>query len=68
MGLDVFFTKIKSEQIGYFRKVNFLVKYFEDLGFDVANQIPFRISKEDTEVLLSRCNQVLNITNTILKT
>ena len=59
MGLDIYFTKRKSEEIGYFRKVNFLVKYFEDLGFDVENQIPFRISKEDAEVLLSRCNQVL---------
>ena len=59
MGLDIYFTKRKSEEIVYFRKVNFLVKYFEDLGFDVENQIPFRISKEDTEVLLSRCNQVL---------
>lgn len=59
MGLDIFFTKRKSDNIGYFRKVNFLVKYFEDLGFDVENQTPFAVSKEDIEVLLSRCKQVL---------
>lgn len=59
MGLDIYFIKKKSEGIGYFRKVNFLVRYFGDLGFDIENQIPFRISKEDAEVLLSRCNQVL---------
>ena len=31
----------------YFRKVNFLVRYFADLGFDVENQVPFRITKDD---------------------
>lgn len=59
MGLDIFFTKKKETSIGYFRKVNFLVSYFADLGFDVENQTPFEISKEDAEVLLSRCKQVL---------
>ena len=59
MGLDIFFIKKRRKEIGYFRKVNFLVKYFKDLGFDVENQTPFCISKEDAEVLLSRCNQVL---------
>ena len=57
MGLDIFFSK--SSTIGYFRKVNFLVKYFENLGFDVEHQLPFTITKEDAEILLSRCNQVL---------
>ena len=28
MGLDIFFTKKKTSVVGYFRKVNFLVKYF----------------------------------------
>lgn len=59
MGLDIFFMKKKSRQVGYFRKVNFLVKYFSDLGFEVQNQTPFRVSKEDIEILLSRCKQVL---------
>lgn len=59
MGLDIFFNRKKESQIGYFRKVNFLVAYFADLGFDVENQTPLSITKEDAEVLLDRCNQVL---------
>lgn len=59
MGLDIYFIKKKSRQIGYFRKVNFLVKYFSDLGFDVENQTPFKISEEDAKILLDRCEEVL---------
>ena len=59
MGLDIYFTKRKEEEIGYFRKVNFLVKYFENLGFDVENQTPFKVDKYDVKDLLNRCNQVL---------
>ena len=57
MGLDIFFSK--SSTIGYFRKVNFLVKYFENLGFDVEHQLPFTLTKVKAEILLSRCNLVL---------
>ena len=60
MGLDIWFMKKTSKEVGYFRKVNFLVKYFEELGFDVENQIPFQISKGDVIDLLNRCNDVLN--------
>lgn len=60
MGLDIFFTKKKSKQIGYFRKVNFLVRFFKDKGYDVANQIDFEINKEMCKELLDRCEQVLN--------
>lgn len=59
MGLDIWFCKKKESQLGYFRKVNFLVAYFADLGFDVENQTPLRITKEDAQVLLERCKQVL---------
>lgn len=59
MGLDIFFTKRKEETVGYFRKVNFLVKYFEDLGFDTPNQTPLEITKENVTALLERCNSVL---------
>lgn len=57
MGLDVFFEKHKI--VGYFRKVNFLVKYFEDLGFDVENQTPLYITKEQAVELRNRCQTVL---------
>lgn len=59
MGLDIFLTKKKRSEIGYFRKVNFLVKFFERKGFDVLNQIPLVIKKEDAEELLSKCEEVL---------
>ena len=59
MGLDIFFSRKKESQVGYFRKVNFLVAYFADLGFDVENQTPLSITKEDAQVLLERCKQVL---------
>lgn len=60
MGLDIYFTKKAIAEIGYFRKVNFLVKFFEDRGFDTPNQTPLRITKEDANELLSRCDKVLN--------
>lgn len=58
MGLDVFFEKHKV--VGYFRKVNFLVKYFGDLGFDIENQTPFYITKEQVTELRNRCQEVLS--------
>ena len=64
MGLDIWFMKKTCKEVGYFRKVNFLVKYFEELGFDVENQIPFQISKENVIDLLNRCNAVLNDNST----
>lgn len=60
MGLDIYFTKKSVKEIGYFRKVNFLVKFFEDRGFDTPNQTPLRITKEDAEELLYKCNKVLD--------
>lgn len=57
MGLDIYFEKHKI--VGYFRKVNFLVKYFSDLGFDVENQTPFYITKEQVLELRDRCQLVL---------
>lgn len=57
MGLDLFFERHKV--VGYFRKVNFLVKYFEELGFDVEHQIPLYINKEQILELVDRCQKVL---------
>lgn len=59
MGLDIYITKKKCSEIGYFRKVNFLVKFFKKKGFDVPNQIPLVIKREDAEELLSKCEEVL---------
>lgn len=60
MGLDINFIKRRSESIGYFRKVNFLVKFFQDKGMDVNNQQLFLINKEMIEDLHNRCLQVIN--------
>lgn len=59
MGLDIYVTKVKHREIGYFRKVNFLVAFFEKKGFDVQKQTPFAFDKEVAEELLDLCNQVL---------
>lgn len=59
MGLDIYFTKKGTKDIGYFRKVNFLVKFFNDKGMDITHPNPFEIEKKDVEELLSRCNEVL---------
>lgn len=59
MGLDIYFTRKKTNEIGYFRKVNFLVKYFENKGMDVENQRPLEIFKEDAEELVENCKKVL---------
>jgi hypothetical protein len=34
MGLDLYFHRVKRKEIGYFRKVNFLVAFFEKRGYD----------------------------------
>lgn len=60
MGLDIYFHRIKEEEIGYFRKVNFLVTFFEDRGYEVENLRGISISEEDANELLRRCNEVLN--------
>ena len=59
MGLDIFVTKVKHREIGYFRKVNFLVAFFEKKGFDVQRQAPFAFDRTVAEELLDLCNQVL---------
>jgi hypothetical protein len=59
MGLDIFFDKRSKLNIGYFRKVNFLVSFFENLGYNLDNCVPIKIKKEDIVELISLCSQVL---------
>lgn len=59
MGLDIYFSKCSYKEIGYFRKVNFLVKFFEDKGFFVSNTTEFEVTKEDVLDLLDKCEEVL---------
>lgn len=59
MGLDICIDRVKHSEIGYFRKVNFLVKFFEKKGFNIRTQEPITVKEEDAEELLDLCNQVL---------
>lgn len=59
MGLDLYFEKVNRSELGYFRKVNFLISFFESRGYEVENLKRFSISLEDAEDLLDRCNKVL---------
>lgn len=60
MGLDIYINRISSKEVGYFRKVNFLVAFFEKKGLNVPDQGVITIYKEDAEELLNLCNLVLN--------
>lgn len=57
MGLDLYFERRKT--VGYFRKVNFLVGFFENLGLNVENQDSIYVSKENVLELIERCKLVL---------
>jgi hypothetical protein len=59
MGLDIYFEKVKRTEVGYFRKINFLVKYFETLGFNGGNLEPFNIKKEYIITLKDKCKYIL---------
>lgn len=59
MGLDIFITKKKRTEVGYFRKVNFLVKFFENRGLDVENQGTIEITEDEAQELLDTCGKVL---------
>lgn len=59
MGLDINFYKAKRKDVGYFRKVNFLVKFFEEQGYNLENCKPIEIYKEDITELYNRCKKVL---------
>lgn len=63
MGLDIYFHLNKKGQeetseIGYFRKVNFLVQFFEDYG-EVENLKPLKIEKSWIKDLINCCDEVL---------
>lgn len=67
MGLDIFFNKRNknneedSQELGYFRKVNFLVKFMEEYGFDTPDQTPLTLNEDIIEDLHNRCEKVLEL-------
>lgn len=67
MGLDIDFLKVRQrrKELSYFRKVNFLVKFFNDKALEwwggtILNGLDIPIDKEWCEELLDKCNQVMN--------
>ena len=62
MGLDIYFSRIKkiSDDLAYFRKVNFLVGFVEEQTQDyVPNLQGIEFTKEMAEALKDRCELVL---------
>jgi hypothetical protein len=74
MGLDIYFEKRKTEysDLAYFRKVNFLVLFFEkQLCCEIENMTDLEVEKDNIEELLCRCNEVLadhSLAKTLLPT
>ena len=70
MGLDMYLIKRKKDLKGkdywdfkeeeiYWRKANAIHKYFCDNGKEIEEEIIYKISKENLEGLLNKCNEVL---------
>lgn len=59
MGLDIYFHKTRRQEIGYFRKVNFLVRFFFEEYSEIVNCCPIRVTKEMCTDLYNRCKIVL---------
>ena len=68
MGLDLYIEKVSRyiekvsrKELAYFRKVNFLIPFFE--GFfntEIENLEDLELTKESVEELRDRCERVLN--------
>ena len=59
MGLDIWFNNHQNNEKAYFRKANFIVKFFEDKDYEVENCVPIKIDKEDLISLKDRCELVI---------
>jgi hypothetical protein len=61
VGLDLYIEKVSRKELAYFRKVNFLIPFFE--GFfntEIENLEDLELTKESVEELRDRCERVLN--------
>ena len=59
MGLDLYFHRVERKEIGYFRKVNFLVAFFEKRGYSRNDSGDWIVELDDAKDLLRICNEVL---------
>jgi len=60
MGLDQWLFKQKREQVAYFRKVNFLHGFFDEVE-GLENNRTCYVSRDIMEELVSRCEKVLTL-------
>jgi len=63
MGLDMYLTKVKKEEIGYWRKANAIHRWFEQHCSEegiIENCKPVYVSKEDLIQLRDDCQKVLD--------
>ena len=61
MGLDMYLTRVKREDVAYWRKANAIHKWFEDHCADgeIENCRDYYVSKEQLEELLNTCKHVI---------
>jgi hypothetical protein len=59
MGLDIDFYKVKKESVGYFRKVNFILTYFEVESDQDCEDIPVSKDKLAEFVADLKCELML---------
>lgn len=60
MGLDIWFNKVKDKELLYYRKVNFLVDFFDrKLGTEVLNLSGVEVYRDDIELLKEYCGEVI---------
>lgn len=60
MGLDLFIEKVSRKELAYFRKVNFLIPFFENyFNTKLKNLKDLEITRESIEELKNRCESIL---------
>lgn len=70
MGLDMFLSKVKKEEIAYWRKANAIHAWFERNCADgeLENCQEYVVTKENLEKLKQDCETVLNSSKLVYKT
>ena len=70
MGLDMFLSKVKKEEIAYWRKANAIHAWFERNCADgeLENCQEYVVTKENLEKLKQDCETVLNSSKLVHKT
>jgi len=69
MGLDMYLSKVKKEEIGYWRKANAVHRWFEKNCSEegIENCEPVYVSKEDLIHLRDDCQKVLDSSKLVYK-